>query len=204
MNSKNTVAVFDQTGRRGTIDLTGQRLVERRPVEVNVDDWTVIVTPEMLRRRQDGSYYLPLSFEELRALGEDESDEVNIPVIEERLRVDRREVTTGGVRITKRVTEEERVVEEPRFDEEVQVERVPVNRVVEEPVQMRQEGDTLIIPMHEERLVLRKELVLREELRITKRRQKQQMRATVSVRKEEPVIERMDGEQAEEEQVSMR
>jgi len=115
-----------------------------------------------------------------------------IPVIEETLDVQKRQVETGGVRITKVVHEREEVVNVPRVREEVTVERVTLNRIVDTPVSMRQEGDTLIIPLLEEVTVMEKRLMVKEELRITKRRIEEQASQQVTLRREEVVVERLD------------
>ena len=115
-----------------------------------------------------------------------------IPVIEETLDVQKRQVETGGVRITKVVHEREEVVNVPRVREEVTVERVTLNRMVDTPVSMRQEGDTLIIPLLEEVVVMEKRLMVKEELRITKRRIEEQASQQVTLRREEVVVERLD------------
>ncbi len=115
-----------------------------------------------------------------------------IPVIEETLNVQTRHVETGGVRITKVVHEREEVVNVPRVREEVTVERVTLNRIVDTPVSMRQEGDTLIIPLLEEVIVMEKRLMVKEELRITKHRIEEQASQQVTLRREEVVVERLD------------
>ena len=48
--------------------------------------------------------------------------------------------------------------------------RVPVGRVVDAPAAMRTEGEVTIVPVHEERWVLMRELVLVEELHLHRRR----------------------------------
>jgi uncharacterized protein (TIGR02271 family) len=50
--------------------------------------------------------------------------------------------------------------------EEVDVEHVPVGRVVSERQAPWQDGDVLVVPVYEEQLVVTKRLVLREELHI--------------------------------------
>ena len=75
---------------------------------------------------------------------------------------------TGGVRLVKKVTEHEETVDLPLLRADVQVERVPINRVVLEAPPSRQEGDTLIVPILEEVLVTEKRLMLKEEVRITR------------------------------------
>ena len=62
-------------------------------------------------------------------------------------------------------------------------------------VEMRQEGDVLVIPVLEEVIVLQKRLMLKEEIRITKRSQQIIEPQAVTLRREEIVIEQL-GEQA--------
>jgi len=121
------------------------------------------------------------------------SDDIRvIPVVEEILDVRQRRVETGRVRITKIVHEREEEVNAPRVREEVTIERVTLNRMVDTPTSMRQEGDTLIIPLLEEVVVTEKRLMVKEELRITKRRIEEHTSQQVKLRREEVVVERLD------------
>jgi uncharacterized protein (TIGR02271 family) len=97
-------------------------------------------------------------------------DDVIVPVIAQELEVRTRKVETGRVRITKEVHEREESVETPIVRDQVHVERVSIDRVVTEQPEMRQEGDTLIVPIVEETFVVVKRMVLKEEIRITKKR----------------------------------
>ncbi|WP_438022500.1 DUF2382 domain-containing protein [Sorangium sp. So ce233] len=96
------------------------------------------------------------------------TDELIVPVVAQELEVKKRTVESGRVRITKEVRERVEEVEEPLARERVFVERVAIDQVVTEPPATRQEGDTLIVPVVEEVLVVEKRLVLKEELRITR------------------------------------
>ena len=113
-----------------------------------------------------------------------------VPVIEEELRVGKRVVETGRVRVTKTVSEHEEVLDEPLMREEYDVERVPVDEFVDAPVGPRQEGETLIVPVLEEVLVVEKRLLVREELRITRRRTEGHEPQRVTLRSEEVSVER--------------
>jgi len=73
-------------------------------------------------------------------------------------------------RYEKATPERDVTVDEPLFTEDVTVERVPVNRLVDSAPQSRQDGDTTIIPVVEEVITVQKRLLLREEVRITRRR----------------------------------
>lgn len=117
--------------------------------------------------------------------------EVVIPVIQEELNVGKRQIERGGVRVNKRIEEHEETVEQPTFREEVTVERVPIGRTIETAPEVRQEGDTLIIPVVEEMLVVEKRLVLKEEVRVHKHRIQESEQARVMVRAEKVDIEQI-------------
>jgi uncharacterized protein (TIGR02271 family) len=102
-------------------------------------------------------------------------------------------VEKGRVRITKTVQEREEVVDIPLIEEEVEVNHVPINQLVDRTEAIRHEGDTMIVPVYEEVLVVRKRLMLKEELHITRRRREVNRPQTVTVRREEVEVERLEG-----------
>jgi uncharacterized protein (TIGR02271 family) len=114
-----------------------------------------------------------------------------VPIVQEELQVDTERVETGRVRLTKRVHEREVLIEQPSIQEEVQVERVPVNRFVAEPVTVRYEGDTMIIPVMEEVVIVETRLRLKEEVRVTKRQITTPRSQPVRLRTEEVQVERV-------------
>ncbi len=114
-----------------------------------------------------------------------------IPVVEERLEVSRERVETGRVRISKSVEAREVVVDDPLKRESVRVEHVPINQVVTGAVpQVREEGDVTVIPILEERVVTRTELVLVEEVRIHRDHSEYLNPQRVTLRKEVVAVER--------------
>jgi stress response protein YsnF len=120
-------------------------------------------------------------------------DELSIPVTEEELEVRREVVDTGRtVRLRKQVETVPAQVREPVTTEVVDVRRVPIGRVVDEPPQVRHEGDVMVVPVIQERLVTRKELVLVEEIRVTRRREVVQAQADVVLQRERVSVERFD------------
>ncbi len=120
-------------------------------------------------------------------------DETVISVVEERLEVGKRLVDTGRtLRVQKHVREVPVQLREELAGETVSVERVPVGRAVSEPPAVRQEGEFTIIPVVEERLVVRKELVLVEEVRIHRRQAVRAWEESATVRMESVDIERFD------------
>lgn len=123
------------------------------------------------------------------------ADTVVIPIMEETLLVDKRAVVTGGVRVTKQVSEREEVIDEELLREQVTVERVPIGQIVSEAPQARREGDTLIVPVLEEVLVTEKRLLLKEEVRITRTRTAAHEPQTVTLRTEKAMVEEILPEQ---------
>jgi stress response protein YsnF len=97
-------------------------------------------------------------------------ERVVIPAIREEASVVRHEIEAGRVRVAKRVHEREEVVSAPVASERVRVERVPVGRTVDRAPEVRHEGDTTIVPVVEEVLVLERRILLKEEIRITRER----------------------------------
>jgi uncharacterized protein (TIGR02271 family) len=156
-----------------------------------------------LRRDREGGLSLPFSLSELtqvsprasaaqRGAGGRGDGAVVVPVVAEQLEVQKRKVEGGGVRIRKTVREREEVVDEPLMREEVQVKRVPVNKVVDGPVPVRHVGDTMIVSLLEEVLVVEKKLMVKEELHITKEQVESYRPQRVRLRTEEAVVERVE------------
>ncbi len=125
---------------------------------------------------------------------------LHIPVTQEVLQVGKRLVETGrGVRVHKTVTETVVRIDEPLMQQGLDIERVPVNAWVEGkvPVQ-RQEGDTLVVPVLEEVLVVEKRLRLKEEIRITAKAGTRIASERVTLREEQVEVQRFDESGTEE------
>jgi uncharacterized protein (TIGR02271 family) len=115
--------------------------------------------------------------------------QVRIPVTEERLEVGKRQIDLGEIRVHKTVEEVEEVRRGPLNREEVEIERVKVNRRVTVPEERRQEGDWLVIPVMEEIFVVEKRLVVTEEIRIRKHLVTEDREVRESVRREHASID---------------
>jgi stress response protein YsnF len=91
-----------------------------------------------------------------------------IPVLEEVVTVGKRTVTTGVTTVEKQVHSQDYIVSESLRTQGATVERVPFDVEVDaaNPPQVRTENGLTIIPVLEERLVVEKRLVLKEELHI--------------------------------------
>jgi len=121
---------------------------------------------------------------------------VTVPVVEERAVVRKRKKVTGAVRVRTLVHRHEEVVDRPLAVETVEVERVPLDRWVEAPVPVRQEGDTTIVTLHEEVVVVERRLRATEEVRITRRTSTRHVEERVTLRREEAAVERLDAAEA--------
>jgi uncharacterized protein (TIGR02271 family) len=120
---------------------------------------------------------------------------VTIPVHQEELHIGTRAVDTGrGVRISKTVTEHPCEVDQVLHHDEVSVRHVPIDRIVAagEAPETRHEGDTLIIPVVEEVLVVERRLRIKEELHITTTRREEHHAETVMLKSEQVHVERFD------------
>lgn len=114
-----------------------------------------------------------------------------IPVIEEVVRLDKQTVETGHVILHKTVQVESQTVDVPLREEQVQVQRVAVNRYVEEAPPVRYEGETMIVSIVREELVITKRLLLFEELHVHKQVLTTHTSQTVELRREEVTYERI-------------
>jgi len=182
------ILIVDKSGLQGKIAHTEQLpFLGNKQMLVQFENGQQVLVPrEMLTLQEGGHYYLPVSIEELQVdtaatehrgdletMAEDVDIAPNaqlrvIPIIEEKVNVQKRLREVGTVEIRKTVHERTEVVDEPLKSEEAEVERIVINRIVEEPIPIRYEGDTMIISLLEEVLVIEKRLLLREEVHIKK------------------------------------
>ena len=113
--------------------------------------------------------------------------------------VSKRKKLTGGVRVRTVTRQHEEVVDTPLGTEQVAVERIELDRWVEEPIPVRQEGDTTIITLHEEVVVVEKRLKAIEEVRLTRQRTTRRLPERITLRREEALVERVDAAADEDE-----
>ena len=115
-----------------------------------------------------------------------------IPILEEELDVSKRTVRTGTVRVETSTTIVDEIASALLETSNVEVVRVPVGREIDEAPQVRTEGDTTIVPVLEEVLVVQKRLILKEELHITRRVTTEQVDVPVPLRKQTATVTRSD------------
>jgi uncharacterized protein (TIGR02271 family) len=129
-----------------------------------------------------------------RELDSQLEEDVVVPVVEEELEAGTRAVKTGSVRVDKHVEKRIRKIEAPLIHEDVEVRRVAVNRVVTERPAIRKSGDTVIVPVVEEELIVTRRLVLKEEIHLIRRRSKDRFVKEVELSRERAEIRRLDAE----------
>ena len=123
------------------------------------------------------------------------TEEVVLPLIEEALRVGKRRVETGRMRVSVATDIEERLVRETLRSERVEVERVAVGRELATgepaPLVRREEDGTLVVPVLEEVLVIERRLVLREEIRLRTIAAEDTVEQPVTLRRQRAEVERL-------------
>jgi uncharacterized protein (TIGR02271 family) len=126
----------------------------------------------------------------------------NLRLWAEEASFDREKVETGRVRVRVVTHEHDETLEVPLTKETFEVERVAIGREVDAIPAPRQEGDTLVLSVVEEIVVTQRKLVLKEELRLKRVRTTEQHRETVTLRRQEAIVERLPAEQPPIEQTS--
>jgi uncharacterized protein (TIGR02271 family) len=191
--------VIGKEGLQGVlIDPLPPRPSANDTVRIRLDAGDVVPVPaDSVVVGSDGTYLIPFGPSDFTPPAQSsESDPVHhegvIPVLAEELVVDKKPVTTGGVRVTRRILEHDETVEVPLLKERLDVRRVVVGREVEGPQSVRREGETTIIPIVEEEVVVHKRYWLKEEIYITRNVTEEIHRERVTVRRQEPEIEHLD------------
>lgn len=118
-----------------------------------------------------------------------ESESVRIPLAAERVIVGTRVRRTGVVRVSTRVERRTTVVDPPLRRQRIEIRRRRVDRFVDDPPEVRREGDTLIVPIVEEVVTTRWKVV--EEVAITLRRSVERRPQRVELRRETAIVERL-------------
>jgi len=121
-------------------------------------------------------------------------DDIVVPVLSEQLQVDIVSVPVGGVRVIKRVVEEQVPIDEQLRSQEAEVERVPVGRYVDGPLPVRQSDDALVVPVVEEHVIVERRWFLKEEIHIKRTEQTTRYQDSITVKHEEATIERLNTE----------
>lgn len=182
MGRNEAIQIIDEVGRRGIVET-----MDEQSVRVRMEDGRSLIIPrESLIVEAENIYRVEFDLSRLQTPTE---DQVVVPLVAETLHVGK-ETVEHAIRVHKHVREETVVVDEVLRREDVTVERVPIDRYVEQPVETRYDGDTIIVPVMEEVLVVEKRLLLREEIRITRRQIVAHDPQEHTLRREEVTVER--------------
>lgn len=122
------------------------------------------------------------------------SETETLSLMEEVLRVGKRTVETGRVRVSVLTDVEQHQVRETLRSRRVEVDRVPSGRRLapgEAMPQTRMEGEVLIVPIVEEMMVLEKRLVVTEELHIRVVHAVDPVERLVPLRRQRAVVEHL-------------
>jgi uncharacterized protein (TIGR02271 family) len=109
----------------------------------------------------------------------------------EEVAITRETAETGRLRVAKVTRTRDHIIDELLARETVEVERVPIGRDVTAVPAVRDDGDTMVIPVVEERLVVERRLVLKEEIHVRRVRTSEHFRETVPLRYQEAEITRL-------------
>mgnify|MGYP002714026071 FL=1 len=113
-----------------------------------------------------------------------------LPLVEEQLSVTKQRVLTGRVRIATQTETIDHLLPAELTREEVEVVRVPVDRRLDSVPDMTTEGDLTIIPVVEERLVVTRELYLREEIHVRRITRRDSVEIPAQTRRQSVQVER--------------
>jgi len=192
----NGASVRSSDGVLGVIEARSDDPVDRVTVRLR-NGREALLPEELLTPETDGTYRTTVTAAQLLAGTEpasSEQAELAIPVIAEDLKVSKRQVAAGTLRVNKTVHEHTEVVQMPLSKDRLDVRRVVLDRDVEAVQPVRYEGDTIIVPVFEEVLIVQKRLRLKEELHITRKTVVENYEENVTVKREQASLERVDRE----------
>lgn len=115
-----------------------------------------------------------------------------VPVLSEELVVEKDASPTGSVRVHRLVQDHDELVDVGLRKEHVDVRRVVMNQYVDGPLPIRREGDTTIIPVVEEVIVVEKRYRLKEEVHVTRIAREERHEERVTVSRQDAWIEELD------------
>jgi uncharacterized protein (TIGR02271 family) len=115
----------------------------------------------------------------------------------EDIAVARRSVAGDTVRIETTTHTRDHHIDEPLSHTRVQVERVPIGRAVAAVPAVREEGDTTILPVVEEVIVVERRLILKEEVHIRRIKVAERHTETVTTREQTVEIYRTEADSPE-------
>jgi len=120
-----------------------------------------------------------------------EPGETIIPLLAEEVEVTKQTVETGRVQVARVTHEREQLIDELLNHQTAEVERVPIGRHIDSMPAVREEDDTIVIPIVEEVLVIERRLFLKEEVRVRRVSSTERHQESVTLRHHEAVVTRL-------------
>lgn len=117
-----------------------------------------------------------------------------LQLVEETVSLEKEDFVTGRVRVSTATTLVDEVARATLSGEQVDVIRHRIDREISSVPMVRTEGDTTIIPVVEEIVVVEKRLVLVEEIHIRRTATSEDVEVPVTLRKQQAVIEQLNPE----------
>jgi uncharacterized protein (TIGR02271 family) len=121
----------------------------------------------------------------------DKTSETVLPLLAEEVTVSKQVLETGRVQVARVTHEREQLIDELLARETVEIDRTPIGRQIETMPAVREEGDTVVIPIVEEVLVIERRLLLKEEVRVRRVRSTERHQESVTLRHHEAVVTRL-------------
>ena len=165
------------------LSITGELDAADTFTDLRFADGHVVRLPTTLLRAEQPA----VSFEKTRS---NDPAQIVVPLSEEQLEVSKRTFATAVVRLEKHVQSFNVRLDEPIAIVSWNVERIAVGQIVETAPSVRQEGETTIYPVLEEQAIVTKQLVLVEEVRVSRELSERRDTRTVTVRREHLDIHR--------------
>lgn len=121
----------------------------------------------------------------------EQNGEIKIPLFEEQFSVSKRVVPTSRVQVSRVTHNHEQLIDELLNQEQIEIDKVPVNKPVDAMPSVRQEEDVIVIPIVEEVVRVERYLLLKEEVRIRRIRTTERFQESVTLRKQDVVVTRL-------------
>lgn len=122
---------------------------------------------------------------------DDEAHGTVIPLFEEAFAVSKRVVPTSRVQVSRVTHSHEELIDELLSREQIEVQRIPIDKPVDVMPPVREEGDTIIVPVVEEVLKVERRMLLKEEVRIRRLKGTERYQERITLRKQEAVVNRL-------------
>ena len=128
--------------------------------------------------------------------GDSRAGEIVVPLFTEELSVSKRVVPKYRVRVSRVTRKREQLVDELLDREYVEIDRLQLDKPIDAMPAVREEDGVIIVPVVEEVLTIERRLILKEEIRIRKIRDKERRHERVLTRYQEASVTRVPVEES--------